>query len=170
LEALAARTQETSALVVWSEFEAVTVEQVESPRHVKHTSPVGVRYGEHASATVQVFLAELPDAEVRRVLERGLPRYSDRTIVDAGRFAERLQEVRQQGYAINDGETALEELGIAAPVRDHRDAVVAAVLLSAPRFRVSSELLPRYVEAVREAADQITARLGGRSARELPAR
>ena len=32
------------------------------PCNVKHTSPIGTRYGTHASASVQVFLAHLPEA------------------------------------------------------------------------------------------------------------
>lgn len=160
LEALTQRTQETSALMVWSGLEAVSVEQVASPRNVKHTSPIGTRYGTHASASVQVFLAHLPEAELRALLERGLPQYA---VADADRYIARLADVRRRGWAVNDGETSLEEIGLAAPVRDHRDEVVAAVLLSAPRFRVSGPLLTEYGEAVRQTANEITARLGGRT-------
>jgi IclR family transcriptional regulator, acetate operon repressor len=169
LEALTQRTQETSALTVWSGFEAVSVEQVASPRNVKHTSPVGTRYGTHASASVQVFLAHLPETQLRALLDRGLPQYSERTIVDVERYIARLDEVRRRGWAVNDGETSLEEIGLAAPVRDHRDDLVAAVLLSAPRFRVSGPLLTEYGTAVRQAADEVTARLGGRTPERVEA-
>jgi DNA-binding IclR family transcriptional regulator len=169
LEALTQRTQETSALMLWSGFEAVSVEQVASPRNVKHTSPIGTRYGTHPSASVQVFLAYLPEGQVRAVLERGLPQFSERTVVDVERYIARLAEARRRGWAVNDGETSLEEIGLAAPIRDHRDEVVAAVLLSAPRFRVSGPLLDEYGEAVRQAADEITARLGGRTSERIEA-
>jgi DNA-binding IclR family transcriptional regulator len=43
------------------------------------------------------------------------------------------------------------------------------VLLSAPRFRVSETLLTEYGEAVRRAADEITARLGGRTPERVEA-
>jgi DNA-binding IclR family transcriptional regulator len=142
---------------------------VPSPRNVKHTSPIGTRYGTHASASVQVSLAHLPEAQLRAPLDRGLPSYSGRTVVDADRYMARLAEVRRRGWALNDGETSLEEIGLAAPVRDHRDEIVAAVLLSAPRFRVSGHLLTEHGEAVRQAADEITARLGGRTSAHVEA-
>jgi len=166
LEALTQRTQETSALMLWSGFEAVSVEQVASPRNVKHTSQIGTRYGTHASASVQVFLAYLPEGQLRAVLERGQPQHP---AIDVERYIARLVEARRRGWAVNDGETSLEEIGLAAPIRDHRDEVVAAVLLSAPRFRVSGPLLDEYGEAVRQTADEITARLGGRTSGRIEA-
>jgi IclR family acetate operon transcriptional repressor len=144
--------------MVCSGYEAVSVEQIPSPRQVEHTSPIGTP----ASSSVQVFLAHLSGAELRVLLERGLPQYSNRTQADIDRYLARLAEVRQRGYAINDGETHLEEVGIAAPIHDHRDEPVAAVLLSAPRFRLARTALPGYGEAVLQTAHEITARLGGR--------
>nr|WP_281154951.1 IclR family transcriptional regulator C-terminal domain-containing protein [Streptomyces sp. HYC2] len=69
---------------------------------------------------------------------------------------------RRRGYAVNYGETSVEEVGVAAPVFDHRGEAVASVLVSAPRFRVSPEGLPVLGETVRESAARVTARLGGR--------
>lgn len=161
LEELTAATGETTALTVWSEKEAIGVEQVASPKRVKHTVPLGTRYREHASSTVKVFLAEAPEEEVRRFVERGLTRYTERTVIDPGKYLEDLERVREQGYAVNDGETSPEEVGIAAPVRDHRDSTVAAVLLSAPRYRVPRAQLPKLGALVKQTAADISVRLGG---------
>lgn len=160
LENLVTRTQETAALMVWSGEEAVSVEQVSSPKHVKHTTPIGTRFPTAASSSVQVFLAHLPTAHARYWLERNVqqPGRLDQDTVDS--YLHRLEEVRRNGYAVNDGETSIEEVGISSPVRDHRGEVTAAVLLSAPRFRVSRDLLVPYAELVRETADEVSARLG----------
>ncbi len=80
-------------------------------------------------------------------------------VLDA--YLVRLREVADRGCAVNYGETSLEEVGVAAPVVDHRGEVVAAVLLSAPRFRISTEQLSVLVEAVTAAAQQVSSRLGG---------
>jgi DNA-binding IclR family transcriptional regulator len=161
LEELTAATGETTALTVWSENEAIGVEQVASPKRVKHTVPLGTRYREHASSTVRVFLAEAPEEEVRRFMERGLVRYTERTVVDPEEYLEGLERVRKDGYAVNDGETSPEEVGIAAPVLNHRDATVAAVLLSAPRYRIPPERLQELGERVKRTAAEISVRLGG---------
>lgn len=62
---------------------------------------------------------------------------------------------------MNYGESSLDEVGVAAPVYDHRGDVVAAVLIPARRFRVSQERLQNLGESCLAAANKITARLGG---------
>jgi DNA-binding IclR family transcriptional regulator len=160
LERLTERTGETSALVVWSGHESVSVEQVPSPKLVKHTTPIGTRYTTAASSSVQVFLAELPEGRARELLERGLVRSERRDDAELSAYLERLAAVRASGVAINAGETHVEEVGISAPVRDHRGHLVAALLLSAPSFRVSEQLRDQLAGVVRETAAEISTRLG----------
>lgn len=155
LARLTQSTGETSALMLWNAPESVVVEQVPSPKQVKHTSSIGTRYTTTDSASVQVFLAELPRAEVEQLLEH---RWPDAPARDA--YFDLLDRVRSQGHAVNDGRTSTEEVGIAAPVRDHRGTVVAAVLLSAPRFRITPDMLPLLARDVVSAAGEISARLG----------
>jgi len=157
LEALTEATGETAALCLWSGHESIVVEQVPSPRQVKHTTPLGTRFAKSASASVKVFLAEQSEAEVARLLRQGLV---ESTPLGSDELRERLAQISKAGYAVNDGETDPEELSISAPVYDHRNSVVAAVLLSAPRSRMSSFLLDDHIQRVREMAERISARLG----------
>src|SRR3954471_9727025 len=46
---LTQRTGETSALAVWNGHESVVVEQVPSPKQVKHSASVGTRYDTYQS-------------------------------------------------------------------------------------------------------------------------
>lgn len=158
---LSRRVGETVALMVWDGSEAVCVEQVPSRHQVKHTTPLGTRYNTAASSSVQVFLARFDAFTVRRLLTTGaidLPGV-DEVVLEA--YTLRLREVADRGYALNYGETSLEEVGVAAPVVDHRGDPVAAVLVSAPRFRVSREQAAAIAEAARGCADEISKRLGG---------
>lgn len=164
LEQLTLTTGETTGLVVWSGGAAVSIEQVASPKRVKHTLPLGMQFREHASASVKVFLADGPPEDVRQLIDRGLPRYSERTVVDPDEYLKILQRVRELGYADNDGEAAsLEEVGIAAPIRDHRDRTIAAVLFSAPRYRTPPEHIQELGELVKRTAADVSVRLGGTS-------
>lgn len=160
LRELSATTRETTALMVWTGAEAVTVEQVASPQQVKHTTELGARYGTVLSASVQAFLAEMPAEEVRRFLERGAPILPERGASDIEARLDLLQQARERGYAVNFGETSPEEVGIAAPVWDHRGAVVAAVLVAAIFYRVDRGRVPELGAACAAAAAQVSARLG----------
>ena len=162
LQQLTARTGETSALMVWNGHESVVVEQVQSPKQVKHTAAIGTRYDTYESASVKVFLAALPAGEVSRLFERRLLAGTyDRHTVES--YVAELDRVAMEGFAVNDGRTSVEEVGVSAPVRDHRGVVVAAVLLSAPRFRVPAAMLEVLARSVSDTAGDVSARLGGAS-------
>ncbi|QCU78915.1 IclR family transcriptional regulator [Citricoccus sp. SGAir0253] len=158
LQALAERTGETAALAIWDGEAAVTVEQIPSRQQVKHTSVLGSRYATALSASVQAFLAAEDDERVRALLGSGRIQLGDGCGPED--YLALLADVRRNGYAVNRGRTAPDEVGVAAPVHDHRGCVVGAVLVAAPAYRVTDELVPRYAEDCRRAARRISARLG----------
>ncbi len=154
LERLTRQTEETSALMVWNGHESVVVEQVQSPKPVRHTSSIGTRYDTYESSSVQVFLAEQQPRDIDRLMEKGL------LVGGPDTYPRDLATVRELGYAINDGGTSADEMGISAPVRDHRGIVVAAILMSAPRFRIPTSMHEPLGRNVMEAAHEVSRRLG----------
>ena len=156
LRDLSAATGESTALVLWDGSEAVTVEQVPSAQNIKHTTPLGTRYASPLNASVQVFLAELPDDRARQHIES--------VAAEIGKGVDellaRLGSTRERGFAVNYGDTFSEEVGISAPVRDHRGETVAGVLLAAPLYRVDEQRLEELGRACARTAAQISARLG----------
>ncbi|MEZ2389393.1 IclR family transcriptional regulator [bacterium RCC_150] len=163
LRELSERTGETSALMVWNGSESMCVEQIASRHQVKHLAPLGARYSEALSSSVQVFLAAEDQDRVRKLLRSGvivLPGLDDESLEA---YLLRLKESVERGWAVNFGETSVEEVGLASPVYDHRGDLVAAVLIPAPKFRVSEETLKSLGEACRDAANKVTSRLGGRA-------
>lgn len=156
---LARRTGETAALLVWNGTSAVCVAQVASPHPVKHTTTIGTRYATAASASVQVLASPLPPEEVRRLLDSGTLLRDGISTPD---YLAELATVRADAAAVNYGRTSVEEVGVAAGVFDHRGQQVAALLVSAPRFRVGLEQATVLLDAARESAEAITGRLGGR--------
>ena len=160
VQQLTEQTGETTALMVWNGHESVVVEQVQSPKQVKHTAAIGTRYDTYESASVKVFLAALPPGRSPGCSSGGCSS-GPTTSTTVESYVAELDQVAEQGFAINDGRTSVEEVGVAAPVRDHRGLVVAAVLLSAPRFRVPPAMLDVLARSVAETASVVSARLGG---------
>lgn len=158
LRDLAEATGETAALNIWDGTAAVTVEQIPSHRQVKHTSVLGSRYATGYSASVQVYLAHEDPDSVRRLLRDGQIRFTVQP--DPEDYLQRLAEVHRLEYAVNYCETSEDEVGIAAPVRDHRGQVVATVLVAAPFYRVPRETVESLSAACRDAARRISVRLG----------
>lgn len=158
LQELAEATKETAVLAVWEGSVAVTVEQIASDRTVKHTSPLGARYASTGSASVQVFLAEMSDEAVTTLLDEGTialqPGWT------RAQLRKRLEAVRSQGYATNLHETFDDEVGIAAPVYDHRRNVVAAVLIAAPSYRIDEPATQALIDQSVAIAAKISTRMG----------
>jgi DNA-binding IclR family transcriptional regulator len=160
LEQLAVASRESVNLGVWNRVEEVNVEQVPGPGVIKHLAPLGRRNPAHASATGKVLLAHAPPQDLQAVLDRGLQRCTDRTIVDPERLLAELKQVRAQGYAINDEELEQELVAFAAPVLDHRGRVVAAVSVSAPSYHAPPDRFDFFATLVKQTAIDISRRLG----------
>ncbi|WP_313815488.1 IclR family transcriptional regulator [Citricoccus sp.] len=158
LRELSETTGETTALNIWDGSAAVTVEQVPSRRQVKHTSVLGSRYATGLSASVQVHLSHESPEGVRQLLEDEALQFDSPPDADA--YLERLAEVRRRGYAVNYCETFEDEVGVAAPVFDHRGHVVACVLVAAPFYRVPEASVAALASTCRNTARSISVRMG----------
>lgn len=152
---------ETAHLAVLDGQEAVTIAVVDGYHTVRMAARVGRRAPLNASALGKVLLAGLPQDEVERLLVgRPLPRWTANTITDHAALFAHLAEIREQGYAVD-----LEELEdglrcIGAPVYGPEGRVVAAISISGPRDRFTSQAIPRLGRLVRESAERISLRLG----------
>ena len=85
-----------------------------------------------------------------------------RTIVDAGRLRDRLEEVRRTGVAQSDGERQAGAGSVAAPVFGVDGSVQGAVSVCGPADRVGPAARERFVPLVVEAADRISRGMGWR--------
>ena len=79
-----------------------------------------------------------------------------RTVAELWR---RLEAVRRAGRALADEESEAGLVAAAAPVRDFRGAIVAAVNVSGPKFRLGARLAEAG-DAVAGAAGELSRRLG----------
>lgn len=162
LEDLAQRSGETANVSVLSGGEVVNVGLVLSPRPIKHMGWIGRRMPVHATAAGKALVA-WREEELASIAPAPLRRCTARTIIRIADLREELARVRAQGWSSAYGELEDDLVGVGAPVRDHRGAVVACVTISAPAFRVPPSRLAEIGALVRAAADRISASLGYRA-------
>jgi DNA-binding IclR family transcriptional regulator len=166
--ALAQRSRGSVFLAMLVDTTLINVEQVESPEPIRIVADSQL-LGRlpHTIGTGKVLLAHMPPAVRAEVIDRlEMRRLTPRTIVDRDQLRAELERVRRQGYGVNDQEQVMGVRGVAAPVRDHRGQVVAALSVAAPAVRLTQELIPRYAEWVCAAADEVSGNLGAPRARE----
>lgn len=165
LKELAAKSNEVAHLVILDGDEAVYIDKVEGNRTIRMYSQIGRRVPLHSTAVGKAILAYLPWPEVQGLLaRRGLTRFTDRTVTEWPVLAEQLEQIRQKGYAVDDGENEEGIRCVGAPIFDYENRVVAALSISGPEVHVTEERIPELGELVRWAGQEISRRLGFRGA------
>src|SRR4051794_37759818 len=105
LRALTRDTGEMSQLSAVQNERVIMVAKVESGRRVAVVNYLGQEEPLHASGVGKVWLASLPEDDALRILvERGMSRFTDRTITSLTEMQVELRKIREQGYAVNDCE------------------------------------------------------------------
>jgi IclR family acetate operon transcriptional repressor len=153
---------ETVNLGVIDDGEAVFISQVESREVMRMIVRLGSRSPIHASGVGKALLANLPEQRVARILQqRGLQRYTERSIANPTQLHAELQHIRQLGYALDDEEHAVGLRCVASAIFDENGQPLAAISLSGPKARITDNRLDELGVAVRQSADEITLALGG---------
>jgi DNA-binding IclR family transcriptional regulator len=160
LRELLEKTGETVQLGIVDQFSVLYVYEMESRHAIRMAAAVGGRAPLHCTAVGKVLLAFQPPEYVKQVVERGLAANTSRTLTRREAVLEMLEEVRQREYAIDDEESETGLRAIAAPVRNHTGAVIAALGVAAPVQRMSKKAMHTCVPSVIDTASAVSARLG----------
>lgn len=151
---LLAETNETVHLSVLSGDEVIYIDKLDSTEPVHTYTSIGGRAPAHCVATGKVLLAWREQPSTSLMTVRSLPTFTPATLADTSALAIELERVRQQGYAVNRGEWRVSAWGVAAPVFDGRQRVVAAMGISGPAARVRARGVKRLSDLVVQAARQ----------------
>jgi IclR family acetate operon transcriptional repressor len=157
---LVERTGETCHLGVLDGKRVVYIEKVESPHPIRMASRVGRTNPAHSTGIGKAMLAFSPEEQIEAIIAAGLEQRTPRTITDPSRLRSELAMVAKRGYAIDDIENEESIRCIAAPVFDHEHAVVAGISIAGPEYRLSLGRLVEMADDVREAARELSRRVG----------
>ena len=121
---------------------------------------IGFRTDPHAAASGKVLLSELPRKTIEQIYkDRPLKVYGKNTITSLSQLFEELENVRKQGYAIDNEEYYEGVRCIAAPVRAGGQ-IHAAISITGSIFTMSMDRINReLVELVTSAAKTISSEM-----------
>lgn len=156
LQALSRATNESCSIAQLDGSDALYVSRVAVPKLVSLRVSIGTRFPANATSLGKVLLAGLDEEGLERALST--PSRSGTRAAANPSHAElvaELRQVRAQGWAMSDGGVAPAIRSIAAPIRDGRGNVVAAVNVSAhametPREMLLDVILPQLLDAASE--------------------
>ncbi len=155
LAELAHLTGENANLTEPFENDMVFVARFITTKYVPVNTPIGMRIPMYCTSSGRAFLSMLDDQAVLDRLHAGeLAARTPYTATDPGAVLERVREARALGYACNEQELFLGDMGIAAPVSIPGGRVLGAVHVAPPTGRwtmaeARRRLAPKVVQCAR---------------------
>ena len=136
---------------------------VQSNGPIALTHRPGLQTYLHSTALGKAILAEMPDAQVRQLLEEAsLPRLTEQTKISIPQLLSELKQVRDLGYATNDEENRYGVYSAGAIVRDSDNRPIGALSGGVPSSGLTRKERNRVIKLVVEAARNASRRLGAR--------
>lgn len=162
MQRLVAETGETSTLSLKVGDERVYEAQVEPDQDVRMSVGIGERYPIYLGSSGRAILAFLGESEIDAYLKRTrIKAVTPQTKTARSELLTELGATRARGYAMSFGERDAWAAGVAAPVRGLGGAVIGAISICGPSFRIDEATAQRYGELVRRAAEELSPGLAG---------
>ncbi len=157
-------TGETANLAIADNGEVVFLSQVESHNPIRAFFRPGTRGHLHASGIGKALLANMGRGEIETILQKqGLPEFTSKTLTSPNPLYANLETTRMRGWSFDDEERYLGMRCIAAPIFNGFGEAIAGISVSGPTVRFPDGKIAEIGPVVKRAADEITAKIGGRT-------
>ena len=161
IKKLALQYQETVHLAVLFGEDVVYIDKVDGSRSIGIRSRIGGRNPAYCTGVGKVLLSGLSSQKIEQTYAgKTLQKYTNNTTTDLAELINQTQQVYKTGYALDMEEFELGLRCIAAPIKDNKGIVIAAISLSGPANRLLDTNINTIAIAVAAAAMQISMRLG----------
>jgi IclR family transcriptional regulator, pca regulon regulatory protein len=159
MEALVARTHESSSIAQLDGSDIVYVARVAVPKIIALAVTIGTRFPAMPTSLGKVLLAALPPGQAERVLaEPSRSGITPRWQPDAAGRAAELREVRARGWSLTDEQLAAGIRSVAAPLRDGDGQVFAALNVTVHAAETPLDILTgEYLPLLLQTAGAISA-------------
>ncbi len=153
---------ETVNLAIADRGEVIYIAQVETQKMMRAIAGPGGRAPMHCSGVGKALLAvAAPEAADKLLDSMEFHRETGQTLITRQDLERDLEEVRAQGFAVDNEENAVGLRCVAAVIYDEHGSPLAALSVSGPTARITEQRIPLLGEAVAGIAAEITAEIGG---------
>jgi len=161
LRKLMEETEECAALSVQVGQEITTLTRVDSPQPLRPFLQIGELSPLYATASGKAILAFLPDPEIESYLaSTKMIAMTSKTITDPNVLRRQLEKTRTSYIAYNRKELSDHIIAVATPIFHFDGKVVAAIVVSLPEIRLTTQKEKRIIRALKGAAVIISGKLG----------
>lgn len=128
-------------------------------RQVTVTPGVGDQMAINANAGAKAIMAFSSEDMIEKGLACKLKKFTAKTVTSPSKIRKEYEKIRATGLAYDKEEYDEDVEAVATPVFNHEDRAVAAVVIIAPSFRMSSCIESGSLELLKDTAKEISDRL-----------
>lgn len=142
--------------------EVVAVDMIKSRNPLKYDLPIGSRGVAHATGLGKAILAYSDEATVKNCWEKSAPHIQKtaNTITSFDELQAELQNIRAQGFAIDEEEWVEGLRCIALAILDYTGRPAYALSISGPTIRMTKSVLLEMQKQLQKAATELSTLLG----------
>lgn len=161
LESLSSLTGANSVISLFDGESAVSFDYAVSSSGIQILPEIGVRLPLHCTSQGKLMLAFMPQSRVQSLYRRRqMQPYTRHTIVGLDPLLEQLAEIREKGYAVEDGEYKVGLRSVSAPVFDATGELRYALTTIGFFRRVSADDFVNAVKVTVSQAQMLSTALG----------
>lgn len=156
MQQLSLQCRETVNLGMLDGGEVVVIATIESSQSIRMTSKVGNRRHLHTTALGKILISGLDEKEIRRLVQlRGLPRCTSKSITTLKALTNEVKAAKRQGFALDNQENESDGRCMAAPIFGPDGAIIAALSVSGPAYRVDMQRLRSFQPILKQSCSAI---------------
>lgn len=158
---LNARFGETVHLATEDKGEVLYLEKLDSSQLLRIVSQVGARLPMYCTGVGKTLLAFKPPERLQRYFQQSVfSPYTAKTITDKTALARELQQIRERGYAYDNGEIMDSLRCVSAPIYDINGEVKYALSVSGLNNTMTKERVESITQAILSACRNISKEIG----------
>lgn len=138
MSSLTNECNETSQLGILKEGQVFYILKIEGQEHVRVVSEVGRSLPAYATALGKAILSRYTKEEIEQLYPEGLTSLTPNTITDINILQKELRDIKESGFATENGESNNHTSCIAVPIVQNNE-IITSLSIVFPNFRKTKE-------------------------------
>jgi len=160
LREISEETGESTHLVVAVGMNIVFIDRITSAETLSVNTQIGSQEPMYCTALGKIILANLDFADLSDYVPKKMVKYTKNTLTNWVSLKKELKISKDRGYALDNEEYVDGIRCIASAIFNDVGAPIAALGISAPKYRFPDEKVEHYGHFINERADQISKQMG----------
>jgi len=148
-------TNESIYLTWLDKLEGVCISIIESKQNIQCKVSLGSRTPLYAGASAKVIMAFLSLEEKQKIIQKGLKKWTNQTIIDPQKLLTDLQKIKESGWSYSQGEFTESTIGLGVPIFNERGVILGSLTITMPEYRLTKTKFPLFKKEVIETGENI---------------